>query len=149
VHSKFDVNFAMKNISLQLHYCISAFMLLAVLSCSQNTETGIGGPDLGKDFGEYNRIILNNTDDIFRELEAKTKDITTQPKAEIWFPKAQLVRRISIIAAKAIDSMRGDFPKDPVHILSDAKALFFRIPQISRGSGPRDSSNYPTKVHRY
>jgi uncharacterized protein (DUF2461 family) len=60
-----------------------------------------------------NRIINQSNEDIYRAIEEKLNDPSTNAKAAIWQPRAMQIKKLSQEIVKYIDSFRlhGVLPK--------------------------------------
>jgi len=101
-------------------YILLATSVAFIYSCSNNSNNIAAFKALDEGLTNSNKLIDRSTETIYKSLEDKLSDPGTAQKAQIWYPKADMIKKLSTGITDYIENLKADVRKETT--LSNAKA---------------------------
>ena len=100
--------------------------ILILASCTDNSEKNIEIiRALDESLSNSNKMLAASTEDLLTSLRDKLSDPATAEKAQVWYPKAQMVQKLSSQVYNSIEKIKTELLNEKANSKYNGK-IFFR-----------------------
>jgi len=110
---------------IRMSYIIPVYFFSCVFhSCSsRQEEKNVVYQSFDKELENMRRVVSISSDELLAELDNKRSDLTTRSKAEVWYPKAVMIRKLTDTTIGYIKTLRGELQTDNKNVLADISPI--------------------------
>lgn len=110
------------------NFISASFLLLLFASCSDRSDTDLAIIKTLIESIEYsNKNISASTIDVLSSFQKKLNDDGSRERAAVWYPKAQLIQKISKDAIDKIEKIKVKLDKQEEKIVADDSMALYEI----------------------